>query len=52
MKILVYYPATQKTQIIECERIEAGPGGIMWVNRRYSGFVGFCEDYTITIVDH
>lgn len=50
MKILIYYRKTQKSKLIECERVEAGPGGITWFSRGDIGFVGYdTENYDITI---
>ena len=52
MKILIYYPKTQKTEIIECSIIEAGPGGLYWNNKGEKfGFVGFdSENYQVNIL--
>jgi hypothetical protein len=49
MKILIYYPKTQKTITVECEQIEAGPGGISWTRRGECGFFGYCADWVITV---
>lgn len=54
MKILIYYPKTQKTQIFLAETVEIGPSGLTFFNPKSKenpiGFVGFCEDYQISIV--
>lgn len=50
MKILVYYVATKKTLVIECKEVEAGPGGLCWIGEGRCGFVGYCADWTITIL--
>ena len=51
MKILLYYPKTEKTEIIECEYVEVGVGGLFWHSRMSHGFIGHnSTDYKITIV--
>lgn len=54
MKILIYYPKTQKTEIISAETVEIGPGGLTFLNPKSKenpiGFIGFCSAYQISIV--
>lgn len=53
MKILIFYPKTQKTQTIECQSIEAGPGGLYWNDKDGKfGFIGWdSKNYLVTIVN-
>ena len=49
MTILLYYPKTQSTKVIAADLINIGKGGISWQSKSSHGFIGFCDDYEITV---